>query len=568
MWKNRKKRPNENLKLFFVGLVCLMVLSHGFLPGQDTAVQNRELGLSKRLAMAGKVWGFLKYFHPRVATRAIDWDQVLIDRLPDFKGAVDVVSFNQELDNLIIQAGDAGEGAGNSDSFIHPDPELFRWIAQDPILSGTVRTKLRGLLQNYVPAPNFYAGYGRAGQVSPQNEKYIGLNYNPPEGDRILALFRYWNIINYFFPYRDLIDENWDVVLEDLIPTFLNAGNALELAWAMAEMAARTDDTHCNLSSIYYFINQGFYFAPAEVIYTEGKTVVSRVWEATWPPERLKVGDVILECRGQNIDTFRASMLKYAHGSNDAARQRFINQCVTRHTEITLPFKIERDGQIMDIAIRGVTRDYITGQKEKERFARKKWDIMEGNIGYVNLGVLYQPDIDRVMPRLLNTRAIVFDVRNYPNNPHRLLLNYLNPEPKMFCTFKVPLQNVPGAFLWEDSYEIGGHNPDYYRGKVILLVNEKTQSHAEFVCMALQTAPDVTVIGSRTAGADGNVARVPLPGAATLTFSGIGIYYPNGDLAQQVGITPDIYIRPTVQGIRQGQDEVLKRALEFIETTE
>ena len=566
MWKNRKERPNENLTFFFVGLFCLIFVSQAFLYGQGMGVQNQELGLSKRLAMTGKVWGFLKYFHPRIATRAIDWDQALIDRLPDFKGAVDGVSFNQELDNLIVQAGDVGEGTGDSHSFVHPNPELFHWIDRDPVLSETVRTKLRSLLNNYIPAPNFYAGYGRAGQVSLENEKYIGLNYNPQEGHRMLALFRYWNIINYFFPYKDLIDENWDVALEDLIPTFLNAGNALELAWAMAEMAARTDDTHCYLSSTYHFINLGFYFAPADVIYIEGKTVVSRVWETTWPPEQLRVGDVILECRGQNIDAFRASMLQYAHGSNDAVRQRFINQCVTRHTEMTLPFKIERDGQIIELSIRGVTRDYITDQKEKDSFARKKWDILDGNIGYVNLGVLYQPDIDRVMPRLMNTRAIVFDVRNYPNNPQRLLLNYLNPEPKAFCQFKLPLKNVPGAFSWEDSYEIGQDNPNYYRGKVILLVNEKTQCHAEFVCMALQTAPDVTIVGSQTAGADGNVARVPLPGAATLAFSGIGIYYPNGDLAQQVGIVPDIHIRPTVLGIRQGRDEVLERAIEFIET--
>jgi hypothetical protein len=29
------------------------------------------------------------------------------------------------------------------------------------------------------------------------------------DGFRILALFRYWNIIEYFFPYKHLFKENW-----------------------------------------------------------------------------------------------------------------------------------------------------------------------------------------------------------------------------------------------------------------------------------------------------------------------------------------------------------------------
>jgi carboxyl-terminal processing protease len=50
------------------------------------------------------------------------------------------------------------------------------------------------------------------------------------------------------------------------------------------------------------------------------------------------------------------------------------------------------------------------------------------------------------------------------------------------------------------------------RGKVILLGDEQTQSHAEFTMMALKTAPDVTIVGSPTAGADGNVSLIALPG--------------------------------------------------------
>ena len=49
-------------------------------------------------------------------------------------------------------------------------------------------------------------------------------------------------------------------------------------------------------------------------------------------------------------------------------------------------------------------------------------------------------------------------------------------------------------------------------------------------------------------------------------FSGIGVYYPDRRETQRIGIIPDIEIKPTILGIQQGKDEVLDRALQFIET--
>ena len=83
--------------------------------------------------------------------------------------------------------------------------------------------------------------------------------------------------------------------------------------------------------------------------------------------------------------------------------------------------------------------------------------------------------------------------------------------------------------------------------------------------MALQTAPDATGVGSQTAGADGNVVLLPLPGGMYAYFTGLGVYYPDYRETQRIGIVPDISIRPTIRGIGEGIDEVLERAVAFIE---
>jgi C-terminal processing protease CtpA/Prc len=82
--------------------------------------------------------------------------------------------------------------------------------------------------------------------------------------------------------------------------------------------------------------------------------------------------------------------------------------------------------------------------------------------------------------------------------------------------------------------------------------------------MAFQTAPDLTVIGSITAGADGNVSSIYLPGGILTLISGIGVFYPDGRETQRKGIKIDITVRPTIEGIKNGKDELLEKAIEII----
>jgi C-terminal processing protease CtpA/Prc len=71
---------------------------------------------------------------------------------------------------------------------------------------------------------------------------------------------------------------------------------------------------------------------------------------------------------------------------------------------------------------------------------------------------------------------------------------------------------------------------------------------------------------SPTAGSNGGVAVFNIPGSITLCFSQLGILLPNGKSFQRYGVQPDINIRPTVKGIQLGKDEVLERAVKFLQT--
>jgi C-terminal processing protease CtpA/Prc len=563
MWK---ERHFLHLKFFFIVLFCFLLVFPTLSQGAEMDVGEQELPLAKRLATFGKVWGILKYFHPDVAAGDINWDGVLMEAIPRVKAASDFVSFNQELHNLIVEAGDVNKVEANSDASAYPNEELFKWLKQDPILDETVSEKLQLIQKKYTPAANAYYSYTAEGVPTFYTDTPYYWPLYPDEEHRLLALFRYWNIINYFFPYKDLIDEDWDDVLEEFVQPVIDAANDTEFVLTIKELTTRIDDTHTFLWNFSYLRFLGPWYAPAEVAYIDGKTVVvSTMPPLLQPAGGLQVGDVILKCRNMAIDDFRDSVYKYARGSNEMARQHKVNAFITRSPQPVFPFTVERSGSVIDVEIQGVTSSLIS--QWKQTHPAEKWKILPGNIGYVDLSLLLQEDVDVVMPQLLGTRAIVFDLRGYPNGTMHMVVNYLAPRPKRFTKIQYPVKNVPGSF-YMDKYEYTGtDNPDYYRGKVVILVNEKTISQSEFTCMVFQIAPDVTIIGSQTAGADGDTVAVNLPGAIFTYFSGLGIYYPNGHPTQQIGIVPDIYCRPTIAGIRLGRDEVLERAIEFVESS-
>src|SRR5687767_13237673 len=80
--------------------------------------------------------------------------------------------------------------------------------------------------------------------------------------------------------------------------------------------------------------------------------------------------------------------------------------------------------------------------------------------------------------------------------------------------------------------------------------------------MGLQATGRAIVFGSQTAAADGNITNIELPGPLIATFTGLGVFYPDGRATQRIGIVPDVHVTPTIAGLSAGRDEVLEAALD------
>ena len=526
------------------------------------AIYSQSLTQVQKLESTARIWGFLKYYHPQVAAGKYNWDDELIKLLPKVKQA----ETKEELSTLYINWID---GFGKIPVCRKCDKEVkdsfdknfsMAWMENDIIFTPELSRKLKYIEENRLLGKKHYIRKKKGpGSLETFNEpEYNDFEY-PAENYRLLTLFRFWNMAEYFFPYKYQADKKWDDVLVQSIVKVVEAKNALEYQLALTETVAQTDDSHAFINSNAASYIYGKYKVPFNVKLVEGKIIVTDlICEKLCLENDIQIGDIIThEDEKLLLDKFNANY-KYYCASNKSVKNRFI-EYILRGNSINLKIKFERDGVIHEKYINRYTSKEIEDCRKQYGVASK---ILNGNIGYADLALVKVKAVESIMDSFSNTKAIIFDLRTYPNYSVFALSQRLSYKNSEFAKiFKANL-DYPGKFSHKKTISTGSSNSKAYKGKVIVLVNENTQSRGEFTVMALQAAANATVIGSQTAGADGEIFDFTLPGNFHARFTGNAIFYPDGRETQRIGIVPDIEIHPTIKGIRAGRDELLEKAIE------
>lgn len=535
--------------------------------GSDIVLSDLNSQKIEDLELLGRVWGFLKYHHPEIAKGNYNWDYELFRFLPQYLNAEN----DKERNNLLIQWVD---GLGDikkckkckptdENAFLKPD---LSWIEnQDEAL----KKKLLSVYNNRSQGEHYYIGVTKnVGNPNFKNEEaYRKMSY-PDDGFRLLSLFRYWNMINYFFPYKHLTDKEWSQTLEEYIAVFLNASNELEYELAVVQIVGDVQDTHANLWGGADKIDEwkGQFYAPVHVRFIENKLVVTDYYNPELQNEvGLKVGDIITKIDGQSTEQIVKEKSKYYPASNEPTRLRDISRDILRSKNAEIEIEYISDDLIEKTKTLALyPRDSLDVYRWYRKSDRKSFEMLENNIGYVTLQTIKEEDISKIKDEFKDTKGIIIDIRNYPSTFVPFSLgSYFVSSRTPFVKFTKANADHPGEFTFSKDLKIPSKGKTY-TGKLVVLVNELSQSQAEYTAMAFRAGDNTTIVGSTTAGADGNVSSIFLPGGLSTLISGIGVYYPNGEETQRVGIVPDIVHEPTIQGIREGRDEVLEKAVEII----
>jgi C-terminal processing protease CtpA/Prc len=278
----------------------------------------------------------------------------------------------------------------------------------------------------------------------------------------------------------------------------------------------------------------------------------------------LKVGDVITSLDGTPVPVLVEKWRPYYAASNEPTRLRDIGRALTRGACGEAAVGILRDREALTLRPARVpapgtpAEATLAHDLPGETFRR-----LSDAVAYLKLSSVKIADVARYIESAAGTRGLIVDIRNYPSEFVVFALGSLLAEkPADFVRFTFGDLANPGAFHWTPPLTVPVGKP-HYAGKVVVLVDEVSQSQAEYTTMALRAAGAV-VIGSTTAGADGNVSAIPLPGGLRSMISGIGVFYPDKKPTQRVGIVADVQVQPTIAGVRAGRDEVLEEALRRI----
>lgn len=523
------------------------------------------------LAILGKVWGFVKYYHPAVAAGNHNMDAELFRVMPAILEAKSVQQRSNVLQKWVSTFGpvDAGTRSDTAKAVHKPD---LNWLADSKQLSDPLRAQLETVRQAKRTQSHYYIGMmPQVGNPEFKHEFSYAEKAIPDAGYRLLALYRYWNIIQYFFPYKHLIGEDWNGILPEFAPQFVAAHDKLTYRKVALALIGRIHDTHANLwgSKSIDTEFKGDFYAAAQVQHTEGQFVVTNFYnDSLGRLTNLHRGDVIKTVDGVSTTDWVTQRRPYYPASNEPTQFRDLSRDLLRGLTNNATLTVDRDGKPLSLTINRYTAkeanlnwriDYSSYPKDS------CYQLLNPDVGYLFLGNIESEKLPGIMQTFKNTKGLVIDLRCYPSEFVVFSLGKYLTQPTHFVKFTNGNVQTPGLFTWSPVLKVGqrGVN-DAYKGKVVILVNEITQSQAEYTTMAFRQAPSAVVLGSTTAAADGNVSPFTLPGGLRTLISGIGVCYPDGRETQRVGIVPDVVVKPTIEGIREGRDELLERAVDLI----
>ncbi|MGV3708920.1 MAG: S41 family peptidase [Gemmatimonas sp.] len=437
-------------------------------------------------------------------------------------------------------------------------------------------------------APRAAAGAGAMG-VTPatvSSDHWRSAHY-PIMGARLLAAMKTWGTLRTFHAYDELRDENLDEALQRFIPRIEAANDAYAFASVMLEYSAALDDAQAVLRSPTIEQHIGTATAPFAVRWVEGRAIVTQIADDdAGRATGLTVGDEITAADGYPMPAYVNEHRKYGPASNEWTSYRNVMALIPRGQPGDAIFKA-RDAANRERSLTVPRTVANVGRiPANDRAATSVFRELTGRLGYLDLARASVAHVDSAFATLASTRALIIDARGRGADVEsgamtpammRVLRRIAAPFNSSIDrqTIRVASEPCLPAALRAQSAScvverrqfedlIAADRTERYAGRVVVLIDERTQGAMEQFGLGVESLGNPTFVGSASAGAAGQLTAVKLPGQMTLVFSGSELRHTDGRQLQRVGLTPQVDVSPTVKGIRAGNDEVLTRAQEWL----
>ncbi|RZK38646.1 MAG: hypothetical protein EOO90_21605 [Pedobacter sp.] len=596
----------KTIKYYFLLVALLFHIVNVHAQRKNIKTQNQNI---KQFI---QIWGLVKYKSQKSIIGKFDADKVFLALIDSVKNA-DEKQFNKLVSTMIgpvdptfaAKANNYDHDALNSYQHLLKNVD-YNWI-KDKKYAAALRRQLTALSNQvnlsgkhqYIPAVWYESDL-------PNEPAYMTYAFNE-EKMNILTLAKAWNAIEYLFPYKYIMDKDWRKVLTAMIPMFREIRNRLSYEKSLLMLEVAINDTHGgefmengSLKMISDIFKVRYYPPFDYKVEAKGIIVKKFLNDSLAKSSSLNAGDEIVAINGIKMEDWLKERGALLPASNDAVKYRQLSTSNNDRGDTfafsnlkgeTLNVQVMRDGSYLNLKLVMLDRrnreivKIIENDIQKKRAEDKKIKGIENigdDIALFRAGNFFDKDLPKdnelaqFSAELKSKKALIFDMRKYPQAPG--LFGYYLPlvlgkAPFAFARYYAADLKDPGTFIHrehienymyvskDDTKPMG----ELYTGKIVILTDENTQSMGEWFSMMLrQFNANATTIGSQTAGADGDVKRLSLPGGYRFSFTGNGIFYPDGRETQRVGIKPDIYFKASAKDLSGVKDVHLQRALKYI----
>lgn len=513
-----------------------------------------------------KVWGFLKYNHPRVAAGVTDWDGIFAAHL----NVLDKLNTEDEINKAYLELLNSlgtvklcdgckivvTQDTSNNINF----NELWKNTELSPLLV----KRLDFIRANRNLEKNYYVQFYRDIQLPLfNNERIVSFDPLPNRERRLLALARYWNVINYFYPYKNLMQQDWDAVLPQMIPLFVASTTDFGYQYTILLMTKYLEDSNAFVGSELLKTRIGTYRPSFSIANVKEKWLVETMEiDSLSATSNVLLGDEILAIDGRRIEEAVDEQEELLSYSNDRTRNTALATTLLNGNSDHVALSVLRYKDTINILTpRYLVSDFVPDSDFNEELP---WKVINGTIGYIDVARFLKRDQVPMQQTFRSLNHLIVDLRSYEIPSGNNLDNYLVLKNRVFAQMIEPNAKAIGSFIEKKRTHENKNAKNAFGGKIYVLINEKTRGQAELLALLLKGSDRVKLIGTSTAGTLGLITKLQLPGKVEVFFTGRGIMAADRSNIQKVGIAPDIEVFKKQEDISLGKDTLLEETLLLI----
>ncbi|WP_114239320.1 S41 family peptidase [Dyella sp. C9] len=362
-----------------------------------------------------------------------------------------------------------------------------------------------------------------------------------------------WNVYRHFYPYWREVGDDWDQQLEPLLALADTPASRETQRDTLRRMVALVQDGHGQV----YDPHRPFGSLPVVLEPVGDALVVTASANPT-----VRAGDRVTSVDGLDAPAWMARQAPLVSGSPQWRRWQVAAALQFGPIGKQVQLDLERDGHPEHAAL-----DYQRQTAMPAPARPEPVTAVKDGVWYVDITRASQEDFERHLDQLGHARALIVDLRGYPRpGIGRSLLEHLLAGPEHARWMHMARHDAPfdqPAAYNDIGWDLSPATPRI-TAKVVVLTDGQAISQAESLLGYVSDLHLATIVGSPSAGTNGDVQVFYTPSGYRISFTGLRVTRHDGSTPfHGQGVEPDVALSPSLADLRAGRDVVLEQALQL-----